>query len=552
MPGLTLITWNTAAKSVRQEPLESLQMFGTRFFRDIFLNEAKVSLFADRYQQYPVKRLELDSGFIILEGVMNDRSDEDLRAIGAKVVELIRHGESLRLLGDWLAKTDGDFVLVVVDSITSTVVLANDRLGRLPVYVAKHDDGWIVSREIGTVLDTVQQVEMDASGCAEMVAFRWPLGNKTIYRNIEALDPATILQNNWTSYGSLKSNHYYDFSFDHRISVSNSRLAYDRCTELFLQAIARRLKNRPEMPAMVGLSGGMDSRVIAGGLRFSGKQFQSVSFKYRDNARNPDWVAAGRLAQSVQSEFRSYDLDGTTSAPGDKLLKLKRGLNFTGVGFIVRFLDEVVADWGYDYDYWTGDGGNRPLVEPGSMLKFKTVDDLVVYLHKEYNFTAFAAIEKQFGLKQGAIEESLRSILESFPERNINYKFERFIFSQRMRRWLFEGEDRNRYYFWQQSPLFDRDFVDYSMSLDSGLKRDKRLYRAMILKMWKPAAEVVYTGLNLPLTSPLFPIKARLSRSPTVRRIRGYMKGVKQPVPGEYEEVQMQNLQSLERLKTVN
>ena len=90
------------------------------------------------------------------------------------------------------------------------------------------------------------------------------------------------------------------------------------------------------------------------------------------------------------------------------------------------------------------------------------------------------------------------------------------------------------------------------MSLDSGLKRDKRLYRAMILKMWKPAAEVVYTGLNLPLTSPLFPIKARLSRSPTVRRIRGYMKGVKQPVPGEYEEVQMQNLQSLERLKTVN
>lgn len=550
MPGLTISLGSFASEQISREVPNFLKLFDKRYFRETFVSQQGCNLFVDRYPQYPVKRLEIEDGYVIVEGLLMDRSDDELREIALQTVAQIRAGQSATKLGEWLAKTDGDFVVCLVDRVGGIILLANDRLGRLPTYLIEKNGGCIISREIGNLLELSGTTELDALACAEMVAYRWPLGNRTVYKNVFVLEPGSVVGGSIGEVSSLSFYRYYRANYDERVAVPSAARAFDDLAELFLNAVRKRIALRPDKGSIVGLSGGMDCRLIVASLKASDKPFQAVSFKYKDRGRNVDWAVAKQLADRLGGSWKKYDVDDTDEHFSEKLLQLKRGMNYVGVGFLIRFLDEIANDLGYEYDYWTGDGGNRPLLEPSTMIVIKQFEHLYKTILSEYNPSAFRSIEEIFGIRSGEIAHSLEAHLDSLPERDMNNRFDGFIIDQRMRRWLFEGEDRNRYYFWQQSPLFDLSFFDYSMHLGSRLKRDKRLYCALITKLNEDAADVLYNGFNLPISHPLFPIKARLSRSPTVRKVRGWMAKSAEPLPeGELDQTQKLSLLTIQMLQ---
>src|SRR5690606_25758410 len=69
----------------------------------------------------------------------------------------------------------------------------NDYLGRLPLYYSIESNRIIISREIKTHLEFNAKISLDYCGISEYLMLGYALGHKTIFYNIQRLNPGEIL-----------------------------------------------------------------------------------------------------------------------------------------------------------------------------------------------------------------------------------------------------------------------------------------------------------------------------------------------------------------------
>jgi asparagine synthase (glutamine-hydrolysing) len=77
-------------------------------------------------------------------------------------------------------------------------------------------------------------------------------------------------------------------------------------------------------------------------------------------------------------------------------------------------------------------------------------------------------------------KEELLAVLRCYPEADAQHKYIHFMIYERAMRWLFEGENHNRCYFWSVTPFYALDFFRAAMSARNDLKRGHRLYAAFL------------------------------------------------------------------------
>jgi asparagine synthase (glutamine-hydrolysing) len=68
-------------------------------------------------------------------------------------------------------------------------------------------------------------------------------------------------------------------------------------------------------------------------------------------------------------------------------------------------------------------------------------------------------------------------------------------------KWLFEGEDRNRFYFWSGSPFYSIQFFTYAMNCPDSQKSRYLLYRRVLEELSPLAAETPDDNVGLPPAS---------------------------------------------------
>ena len=90
------------------------------------------------------------------------------------------------------------------------------------------------------------------------------------------------------------------------------------------------------------------------------------------------------------------------------------------------------------------------------------------------------------GVEVHEMMDDLHGILPSYPEHDLFQKAVHFSVYERGRKWLFEGEDRTRFFLWQTSPFYDREFFSRCMSVPDDFKVDYRFY-SRVLKALSPA-----------------------------------------------------------------
>lgn len=471
------------------------------------------------YDGYPMWTFTVDDAQVFFEGCIYA---EDAFGEIERAARLVLDDDTTGLT-DWVTSTDGEFVMTVHDTERDRLAVVNDVFGRLPLYWTRRQDGaLLVSRDIG-VLGALRSSagprgsHFDELGIAQSLLFGFPLGTRTLYDGIEKLPPATLLRVDG-DVSTSQTLHRFDFE---QLAAREKRADtdLDELVEQFDDACRARA-SRDGQPVL-SLSGGHDSRAVAAGLDRSGLDFHTATFRRADGYGQRDVEIAESVARRLGVPWHCFDLSPTDEADRETLLSLKSGMNHVGMAFILEFLSALRNEYGPQFTYLTGDGGDKALPDLSPPKSFASVDAVTEYiLAKDSLVFSAREVADLLDLPEGRIRGTLRTHLASYPESDPAQVYKHFKITQRGFNWLFEGEDRNRAYGWSTSPFYSVPFFETAMSFADDEKANNRLYRSFMRNLWPDGIDISDANYGVPMGSPLYTVtmlaRGFLARHPAI------------------------------------
>ncbi len=165
----------------------------------------------------------------------------------------------LREENNFVKDLNGEYNILIYSKINNELFLFNDRFASRKLYYIKKNGILFVASEKKAIFAALSEKPAIYSyGLMELFTLSHNLGDTTIFQDIKALPPASILS---VKQGNLTINKYWELNF----RENSSKI---KPNELVLQ-MAATLKNAAEKKYRgrnklgLGLSGGLDSRVVA-------------------------------------------------------------------------------------------------------------------------------------------------------------------------------------------------------------------------------------------------------------------------------------------------
>lgn len=154
-----------------------------------------------------------------------------------------------------LPKLDGPFVLAVLDGPTDRAIVATDKIGSRPCYYSTAD-GFSFSSELKSVVPTVPDPHLNAQAVSDLLLVNAVWGEKTLVEDIHSIPPGHFVEFDG---GTATTQSYWRFQYGREKGpqyVSN-------LVDAYRDAMGDVAETIPQ-PAGVWLSGGLDSRLMAG------------------------------------------------------------------------------------------------------------------------------------------------------------------------------------------------------------------------------------------------------------------------------------------------
>ena len=464
------------------------------------LHSSDDSLLAcSRYEQYPIQVFDSAEYKIVIEGKIYGKVPSILEQ---ELTDLARSTFSPEVPGseliDWQLNTDGDFILFLHDKTSHRITILNDALSHLPLYYYTDDNQVIVSREIRFIVQLLAETTFDKIALAQYLLFRYCLQRRTFWRNVYRLLPFSWIQID-PRRRYVKIENLYQYNFD---SPRYEQDPFADNAERLVATLSQASRNRDDssrgLKNVLSLSGGMDSRLVIASLHYCDIDFECATYLDARQQAKADVQLARDVADSLGVDWKLFELPIPKGNDVLTLLRMKNGLNYLEMAFILPFYELLRQAYGPNSTYWTGDIGLSMRGHP--IPKWvRNLDDLVRFIlsqHARFSLPETAAL---LGLDPKHIREDLRTVLHYFPECRLEAKYTHFVLFGRGCIWHGEGMDRNRFSFWQAAPMEAvPSFLD-AMKCPNEHKKNFRMFPAMIEKL-SPAVMTVNdanTGKNI-------------------------------------------------------
>ncbi len=466
--------------------------------------EAPWTIGTTAYPSYPIDEFETDEFWLCLEGRIydGDAASSRVETLERIAATLFSDDESRSSLRDWLQTTDGEFVLYAVEKATGRLAVLNDVFGRLPVYYADRDGGPVFTREIGYFFESpLDDPAFDRHGLAQSLLFGYTLRDRTLWEDVKTVPPGTQVVVEPDGTASFRSIAAFDF---------DEKRHADKSVEENARALAKRFRSACEARSdssrtnVLSLSGGHDSRSIAAAFHASDVACSAATFVKSTQETSSDVEIARELVRSLDFEWDLFTVDPVQASNADTLLTIKRGLNHLGLAFLLDFFEQLQDAHGSDLTYFTGDGGDKTLPDLSPAKTLSSSEELVSYTIARNSVFPLEDAAAITGLDRDEIVGEVAATLASYPERKLANKYVHFLTHERGFSWLFEGEDRNRYYFWSTSPFYAAPFFTYAMNVPDDQKAHNRLYREFLRELWPQAIEFDDADFGTPMASPRY------------------------------------------------
>jgi asparagine synthetase B (glutamine-hydrolysing) len=199
--------------------------------------------------------------------------------------------EIARLIGDSgraLMTLDGVFSLACFDTGTGNLVLATDRLGFRPLYVAETADWFAYASRVRALLAIHERTpSLDRIALGQFFAFDHLLGDRTWWEGIAVMPPGS----RWRiSPAGRRTLRYWTFD-DIPHAPAPADEVIDQMSSLWSRAVRER--GKPGLTPLL-LSGGLDSRSLLAELRRQDARVTTITF---GEPRCPDVLIARRCAR---------------------------------------------------------------------------------------------------------------------------------------------------------------------------------------------------------------------------------------------------------------
>jgi asparagine synthase (glutamine-hydrolysing) len=159
----------------------------------------------------------------------------------------------------FVEELDGMFAFALWDSVEQRLLLARDRLGKKPLFVAARPDGSLTfASELAALLldDTISR-EVNPVALAEYLQCGYVPSPQTILRDVTKLEPGTMMT--WSPTGPLATHRYWALDYEPKLKISYGD-ALDEFEQRAQHAVRERLVS--DVPLGLFLSGGVDSSFI--------------------------------------------------------------------------------------------------------------------------------------------------------------------------------------------------------------------------------------------------------------------------------------------------
>jgi asparagine synthase (glutamine-hydrolysing) len=221
-------------------------------------------------------------GLLVFDGVVDNR--EDLaRQLGHPGERTDLAGDAALVLELWraqgvegLALIAGQFALALWDGATGHLVLARDRVGYAPLYFALAGERLIFASEYKALL-ALESVPARPNRTAiqTIQSTKWVRPGATCLEGIYPVAPGTCVE---VKRDHLSSRRYWDIPV--RVAPGDEAAHAARLRQTFLETL--RKQTAPYQRIGISLSGGLDSAIVAAGVRAvaGGREVHTISAGY--------------------------------------------------------------------------------------------------------------------------------------------------------------------------------------------------------------------------------------------------------------------------------
>lgn len=493
----------------------------------ILIDDKHSVLTCTGYEGYPFLSFETDEFHIALEGCIYSESTGTVRTALTTLAENLASPdaaarERIRL---WLVEADGEFIVVIHHKPTGLVFVVTDALGRLPIYYSRDDQSIMISRHMDLVIAVQERKAFNRLAIAQYLMFGYSLGSTTLVQDVHGLEPCSAITIDPRS-SLIDIQRVSTFSFSEKLHCNKSvETNATELVRLLSQACLSRTNSR--CCNVVSLSGGLDSRTIAACIRNSGISLAATTMLDTEGVFKADARIAEQIAQALGIDWKLYKLQVARGKDAYRLLRMKAGLNYLAMNWIIQYLDALRSTHGTGMTYITGDGGDKVLVDLRPTSSLGSLSDLVQYIVSRHQGNSLQDVSRMTGLSEDDIISGISEHVDSYPEQDFDHKLVHFVIFERGRRWLFEGEDRNRNFFWHLAPFYGIQFFRYAMNCPDEQKANHRLYKELLIRLSPQVADIQNEHWGFPITSKKYywTVVTQYLRSLTPRPLKRFLKG---------------------------
>jgi asparagine synthase (glutamine-hydrolysing) len=217
-------------------------------------------------------------------------SSQNKRSSGKKIITSYKkYGERLP------EKLNGNFNIFVYDISRDISYIFNDRFGFRHLYLYHDDNIFMFSPEIKALYQYEDLIKTTNShGISDFFVYFYHLGNRTFFKNIKLLPPATILK---IKGAKISMKTYWSPVYSNKKRSLRINDTAEQGFHLFEQSVKRCVVQNKK--TLVPLSGGLDSRLILAVAKGLSSDITTITF---GNSKCMDYKLAGRVCDVLGME----------------------------------------------------------------------------------------------------------------------------------------------------------------------------------------------------------------------------------------------------------
>ncbi len=391
--------------------------------------------------------------------------------------------------------------------------ISSDLLGLSPVYILKTSYGLLAANKIAHLLTLQPELcfDPDKTAILQYLYFLSPQGNKTLVKGIEVLPADKRLV--WSISNGITDIDHRSVAVNYPNPSISLHEAADEIYHLFLSSVEKRFGYIKD-PISIAMSGGFDSRLIAGALDRLNIDFSlhSYSSKYHEEHR-----CAADLSAQLDKKLTSLPTSKDVLHDGEEMfLNVLEGQVDPHIMHIKAIFNSGMPN-GHPYGHgFLGDNISGGYLDNLDIRSSTLISELPSRFLKKFNYPAIARLVEHTGLLEN--KDLLdASLLESIPcTHNVYQSGIMGLMTNRNRRFISAQLRIIDEHYVSILPFLDKELIERWLSLPHMAFNNRVLYRELIAKYFPKLAEVPHPNELLAISPRISSmLKRALRQAPT-------------------------------------